>query len=713
MAKKEDVEELKDLVKFLENALQSVSNSGDRFAEKIISATRQSVNLKNVFEELVDNMEDLPKNILNAKDLQEAILKDARLFNKVQKETNNLTEKALKESWAKINKHLTDIEATDEEITKHREEHLDLGHQIANDINKQFLLLQRQAKEIKKIDISFIDVKKNIDSMGAALMHPGAAIDGMLGALSAMPNKIAKASKEAGGFGKLLSGIGKGLGAIFSPAGLLVLGFAALLAPIIIVFKTLTAMFDFIDKKVMPATANLNREFGNMGTQTAVLKKEAISAGVQFEYLGKSFEQGASAITDLFSAMQMVPGSSKRAREETKQLAETGLKLSEYVGLGAEASGKLLLQAQKAGISMKDFNKSMADASVVANKFGVPVNQIRRDMGENLDIVSRYGIRNRMVFLESAAKARSYGLSIKEVNAAFGETMDTFEGTSDVAAKLNTVFGTNINSLELMLETDPTKRMEMLREQLGDQGKEWDNLNEFEKNVIASNLKMDKSQLALGLSSKKVRDQYIAQQDQEKKNLKTNQEWEKGLMNVKEALNTLQPRLEKLMRTVANVVGKLFGMDTTNGIMDTTKAMENFIDKLDQWFQNDFLNSPGGKILSYLFGPKEKPKFQYQSPETVALEKQINATEARHQGSAVRGVNDALITKRGDIVKFHQDDNIMATKSMPSVPGKGGDTERIVKAIMSNMKTDVKVEVVEIKLDGKKVGEAQVRVSRL
>src|SRR5690606_4865383 len=62
------------------------------------------------------------------------------------------------------------------------------------------------------------------------------------------------------------------------------------------VVSSFKEVYDFIDQKVMPTNAKINQQFGNMGGSLGGLKRQAISTGVQFEYLGYSFEEGADSV---------------------------------------------------------------------------------------------------------------------------------------------------------------------------------------------------------------------------------------------------------------------------------------------------------------------------------------------------------------------------------------------------------------------------------
>ncbi len=584
---------------------------------------------------------------------------------------------------------------------------------------------------------------------------------------------------------------------------------------------SLMETWDYINDKVFPTNAQLNRELGNMGGSMSALRSQSLAVADTFESLGLPFETATTAVRTLASSMMTVT--------VPKETLELGLKLSEYVGLGAENAGKLTLAFQKSEGSIKNLDKAMRNATVVAREYGIPVNQIRRDMGENIGIVQRFGTANVIQFSKAAAKARSYGLDIRQVDAAFGKVMDSFDGTSDVAAKLNTIFNTNINSLELMLETDPTKRMEMLRKELVKQGKTWDNINVFEKNVITSTLQLNEEQAALAFGSEGVRKKLQAQAAEQARVNKINMDWDKGLLNIKNSLINVSAEMGQLYRAVANVISKMFAWDNSfDAATDTAKIIKVTIDKateaINEWGKS--INPAKDNVIDLkkvfadvfetikdLFNDAETAFYQFKAAmnprdfassvkifdklsealgenknlaslsakELAVIGEELNNPDVRlflnkqfkegglldvnnfdllvknlqkvgnindvarqsadlfsfirktkeqrlaettnktltgfgldeaslrnmQEALSVVNVQDALITKTGKIVKFDPEDNIMATKN-PVNPRAPTGT--------SNNRQDlnqIRIEVVDINLDGKKIGEATVRISRM
>lgn len=211
------------------------------------------------------------------------------------------------------------------------------------------------------------------------------------------------------------------------------------------------------------------------------------------------------------------------------------------------------MQFEKQGASSDDVNAMFREGAKEATAYGVPVNQILKDLGQAPNVLARFGIANAKQFAKAAAKARSYGLTLKDINSAFGKQLDTFEGSAEASAKLNTVFGTTINSLELMMETDPTKRMEMLRRELTNQGKSWEDLTKFEQNVVTSTLSVDEAQAQLILSSEKTRKSLESQAAATRAREKTDRHWNAGMQSIKKTLIAWDAQLDRTMRGISEL----------------------------------------------------------------------------------------------------------------------------------------------------------------
>ena len=120
---------------------------------------------------------------------------------------------------------------------------------------------------------------------------------------------------------------------LFGPTGLLIAGVALATAAITTLFKLFTNYWEFLDKKVIPAQAEFNKQIGGTKADTAGLRKEMVSTGVEFETLGYSFAEGAELIRDFASGLREV--------NIPKDVLKTGKELTAILGLtGEEADRK-------------------------------------------------------------------------------------------------------------------------------------------------------------------------------------------------------------------------------------------------------------------------------------------------------------------------------------------------------------------------------------
>lgn len=421
-------------------------------------------------------------------------------------------------------------------------------------------------------------------------------------------------------------------------------GVALATAAITTLFKLFTNYWDFLDKKVLPAQAEFNKQLGGTKASTAGLRKEMISTGVEFETLGYSFEEGAQLIRDFASGLRQV--------EIPKAVLKTGKELTAILGLTGEEAGKTIMYFQKQGAAIENVNEMFDQGAKTASAYGLPINDVLRDMGQAPDIMARFGIANRKEFAIATAKARSYGLSIKEVNASFGKSMATFNGASEASAKLNSVFGTTINSFQLMLEKNPVKRMEMIRKELDKQGKSWEKLSDAEKYVVTDTLHISEAQAAMAFSSEDQRKKLEKQAKQRENLARIDEKWNQGMGSIKKTLIAWGPLLDKLMRSVSNFIARLFGFKSAQEpIQDFAKTAERMINdvtaaidqagmKIDQyrekWYSiTEPLDSGDAQKIVDLLRKQEKTMADVQQLEKLYQNKdavQIAEVKARNAG---------------------------------------------------------------------------------
>lgn len=272
------------------------------------------------------------------------------------------------------------------------------------------------------------------------------------------------------------------------------LSFDAVFGAIELVKKGFLAVYDLVDRTVK-ATGEFRENIG----ATTVGMKELEKEGWKLEgtLRGLSKAELGIGLKELGEATK----SFGFADTALGKFRTTAVLAGKALGIGSQAAGAMAKQFYLAGDSVRDVETSFMDMSRAANAAGVPVSEFTKEVGNSTKFMAAFGRKARQVFLDSAAYAKRYGLSLKTLEG-FVDMTDTFEGAATAAAKMNTIFGTSVNAMELMLADDPAKRLEMVRKALLSQGKTWDSLSRQERKFLAETTKISEEELQGLMASK-------------------------------------------------------------------------------------------------------------------------------------------------------------------------------------------------------------------
>lgn len=236
------------------------------------------------------------------------------------------------------------------------------------------------------------------------------------------------------------------------------------------------------------------------------------------------------------------------ADKELSKFRTTAVLVGKAMGIGSAMGGEMARTFKLLGTRETDIAKTFVEVSDAANKAGVPVSEFAKEVNASKNFLASFGRAGRKVFLESAGFAKKLGISLSTLEK-FTNMTDTFESTAEAAAKMNTVFGTNINSLELMLEQDPSKRLEMVRRSFKDQGKTFENMSRQERKFFAQTMQLSEEEAAAVLNSKLTLEEYNKQKS---KQIKTEKDAQKqiqdGLMMTVSTLNNWSQTADNITR---------------------------------------------------------------------------------------------------------------------------------------------------------------------
>lgn len=233
---------------------------------------------------------------------------------------------------------------------------------------------------------------------------------------------------------------------------------------------------------VMMGHENLSAGFVKSTGATEGMTDAVQSAGNDLMAMGMGFETAYTAAQSLIGATTMFRTGTAAAQKE----------LAKFVGL-LERAG---ISATEAAQSLEVFNKVLgmnriqsqaALESMIhfAQTLGVSVNQVLRDFGQTMPVLSAHGSNATKVFKELQIIANQTGVAMSNLMGVAGQ-YDTFEGAASSVAKLNAALGGSYLSSVDMVYASESQRLEMLHESLRVSGKSFDSLGRYEKRMLAT-----------------------------------------------------------------------------------------------------------------------------------------------------------------------------------------------------------------------------------
>ena len=138
------------------------------------------------------------------------------------------------------------------------------------------------------------------------------------------------------------------------------------------------------------------------------------------------------------------------------------------------------------GMSTQEAMTAQREIVGLGTALGMSAQTISREFTAALPRLALYGDRATEVFEGMVIAARETGVSVSELNQIFGSAMDTFEGSTRVAGKLNQVLGTDLVSGTELLMASEEERVSILRERLQLAGMDFANMGKFQRIAVAN-----------------------------------------------------------------------------------------------------------------------------------------------------------------------------------------------------------------------------------
>ena len=273
-----------------------------------------------------------------------------------------------------------------------------------------------------------------------------------------------------------------------------------------------------------------------------------------------------------------------------------GLQVARGFNLGGQGAAELGQALDSIGVTVGEASKLMGgDLVSAAQQADVPVNLLAKDILDSSTYLARFGKNSSQAFIQGAAYARRFYISMQQLRGAV-ESFDMFDDAARTASKLNTAFGTMINSMDLMMEDDPAKRMEMIRQQFLAQGKTFDTLQPKQVRYLSETLNLSEKQVAALLD---VRNAHMSYSDfrakemaKEKAEVDAKRNMELMLRKTTQTLFAFGAAFDRITLAIAKAIApmlRVFGLVKGSGkdwksfgavMSEITSTVEEFFNSL-------------------------------------------------------------------------------------------------------------------------------------
>ena len=283
----------------------------------------------------------------------------------------------------------------------------------------------------------------------------------MLGALT-------KSVEKAGGLTNAFNIMGRQLVTQLSPANL----FAGTLEKVAESTKAMVLQADSAFSSFRRATGG-GAEFDDV----------MMDARVDAAAMGASLQQVSQATTVLFNEMRRFSELSQDTQTELVAFTAT----MENMGVSSAATAEFMNFAT-AGLRM-NADQAMAaqrELAAAALEIGMAPQEMMEGFASAAPVIAAHGDASIQVMKGLAAAAKATGAEVSELLGVFGQAMNTFEGTAEVAGRVNAILGGDLlNSVDL-LNASEDERIRMMIQSIELSGRSFESMGRFEKQALAN-----------------------------------------------------------------------------------------------------------------------------------------------------------------------------------------------------------------------------------
>jgi hypothetical protein len=227
-------------------------------------------------------------------------------------------------------------------------------------------------------------------------------------------------------------------------------------------------------------------------------------AGVTAEKAGKAY----NTLFDNFSAFTQLN------KSERSQVAKTTTLLSELGVSGADTAKIFDQMTRSLGMGIDETNDVVLRLAGTAKSLGVSMGKMSKDFGAAFKELSKYGKGAIDVFEGLAKQSKATGIAVSNL-MGLAKQFDTFDSAAKSVGRLNAIMGgPYLNSIDMLNATE-AERIDLLKASVDAAGIQFDHMERFEKQAIASAMGMsveDASRI-MGMNTAEMELQALQQEE--------------------------------------------------------------------------------------------------------------------------------------------------------------------------------------------------------
>jgi len=324
--------------------------------------------------------------------------------------------------------------------------------------------------------------------------------------------------------------------------------------------------------------------------------KDAVQLKADLAGINASFDEINKSMAGLYKGTTIFSQANSGTR---KELAGMAIVMERWGVSTATYSKGVEAMATSMGIADSAAADEMWRLKKHAEILGQDVGQYLGQFSEVADSLSLFDDAIG-TFKELARVQKLTGMEMRTI-LDLTRKFDTFEGAATMAGNLNAALGGNfVNAMDMMMETDPVARFEMIRDAIKGTGLEFDTMGYHQKQFYMKQLGFSKvsdlAKLMRGGDLKGLAGDYSKTADELEAAEKETKRFQSTMNVLKGMLNQLQPVFVKLIDPIQKFVDSLTGKD---GPSDLMIGLRDSIDSLVTKSLIPFINELPKLIASF------------------------------------------------------------------------------------------------------------------